>query len=56
MRLHDAAINPKRLGAVPWAEYCIRCQEAADRREFETETTGRLHEFAGHRRLTIAQA
>ena len=41
----DTAINPKRLGAVPWAEYCIRCQEAADRRAFESDTTGRLHEL-----------
>ena len=41
----DTGINPKRLGAVPWAEYCIRCQEAADRREFERDTTGRLHEL-----------
>lgn len=41
----DTAINPKRLGAVPWAAYCIRCQEAADRREFESDTTGRLHEL-----------
>jgi RNA polymerase-binding transcription factor DksA len=24
---------------VPWAKYCIRCQEAADRHEFETETS-----------------
>ncbi|MGO9258113.1 MAG: TraR/DksA family transcriptional regulator, partial [Bryobacteraceae bacterium] len=22
----DTAINPKRLGAVPWAAYCVRCQ------------------------------
>jgi DnaK suppressor protein len=29
-------INPKRLNAVPWTAYCIRCQEAADRHEFET--------------------
>ncbi len=28
-------IKPKRLEAVPWAPYCIRCQEAADRNEFE---------------------
>ncbi len=26
-------INPKRLAAVPWAPYCIRCQEAADRNQ-----------------------
>jgi DnaK suppressor protein len=28
-------IKPKRLEAVPWAAYCIRCQEARDRNEFE---------------------
>ena len=27
----EEAINPKRLDAVPWAGYCIRCQEIADR-------------------------
>ena len=26
-------INPKRLQAVPWAPYCIQCQEMADRDE-----------------------
>ena len=31
-------IKPKRLEAVPWAKYCIKCQEAADRHEFEAET------------------
>src|SRR5215510_4508504 len=29
-------ISPKRLAAVPWTAYCIKCQEAADRHEFET--------------------
>ena len=24
-------IHPKRLAAVPWAAFCIQCQEAADR-------------------------
>jgi DnaK suppressor protein len=24
-------IHPKRLAAVPWAPFCIRCQEAGDR-------------------------
>jgi len=24
-------INPKRMAAVPWAQYCIQCQEMADR-------------------------
>jgi DnaK suppressor protein len=28
-------IKPKRLDAVPWAAFCIRCQEAADRHDFE---------------------
>jgi DnaK suppressor protein len=27
----EEAISPKRLAAVPWAAYCIRCQDAADR-------------------------
>ena len=26
----DQDIHPKRLAAVPWAPYCIRCQEAMD--------------------------
>lgn len=26
-------INPKRLNAVPWAAYCIQCQEIADRNQ-----------------------
>ena len=35
--LHCAGeIKAKRLDAVPWAKYCVRCQEAADRHEFET--------------------
>ena len=34
----DEDISPKRLNAVPWTAYCIKCQEAADRHEFETET------------------
>src|SRR6266850_8126895 len=28
-------ISPKRLNAVPWAPYCITCQEMADRRKEE---------------------
>src|ERR1700759_4917168 len=51
-RIHDGSygvcmhweedIKPKRLEAVPWTKYCIRCQEAADRHEFETETADEL--------------
>ena len=34
----EEEIKPKRLDAVPWTKYYIRCQEAADRHEFETES------------------
>lgn len=27
----EEEINPKRLNAVPWAAFCIQCQEQADR-------------------------
>jgi DnaK suppressor protein len=33
----DEEIKQKRLDAVPWTRYCIRCQEAADRHEFESQ-------------------
>jgi DnaK suppressor protein len=36
----DEEIKPKRLQAVPWTAYCIRCQEAADRHDFEGPDTG----------------
>jgi RNA polymerase-binding transcription factor len=36
----EEEIKPKRLDAVPWAKYCIRCQEAADRQEFEGGDAG----------------
>jgi DnaK suppressor protein len=29
----EEPINPKRLAAVPWAPYCIRCQEAIDQQQ-----------------------
>ncbi len=32
-------ISPKRLAAVPWAHFCIKCQEAADRHEREASET-----------------
>ncbi len=35
----DEEIKPKRLEAVPWTPYCLRCQEAADRHEFEASET-----------------
>ncbi len=38
-------IKPKRMDAVPWAKYCIKCQEAADRHEFETESGDSIDEL-----------
>src|ERR671924_129981 len=38
-------IKPKRLDAVPWTKYCIRCQEAADRHEFEGESGESMDEL-----------
>jgi DnaK suppressor protein len=35
----EEEIKPKRLEAVPWTSYCIRCQEAADRNEFDSPET-----------------
>ena len=39
-------IKIKRLDAVPWTKYCIKCQEAADRNEFEAETGDSLELLA----------
>jgi DnaK suppressor protein len=39
-------IKIKRLDAVPWTKYCIKCQEAADRHEFETETADSVEMLA----------
>jgi DnaK suppressor protein len=39
-------IKIKRLDAVPWTKYCIKCQEAADRHEFETESGDTLELLA----------
>jgi len=35
----EEEINPKRLWAVPWASFCIQCQEEAERRK-ETAPNG----------------
>jgi len=31
----DEEINPKRLNAVPWTPYCIKCQEYIDKKRAE---------------------
>ena len=41
----DEEIKPKRMEAVPWAKYCIGCQEAADRQEFDAESNEAASEF-----------
>jgi DnaK suppressor protein len=38
-------IKPKRLDAVPWTKFCIRCQEAADRHEFSPEQGDSIDEL-----------
>jgi len=38
----EEEILPKRLTAVPWAAYCIKCQEQIDRREIEVDETVEL--------------
>ncbi|HXG31819.1 MAG TPA: TraR/DksA family transcriptional regulator [Bryobacteraceae bacterium] len=39
----DEEISPKRLQAVPWAAYCLKCQEIADRQQERGEEI--LEEF-----------
>jgi DnaK suppressor protein len=38
----DEDISPKRIAAVPWAAYCIKCQEQVDRHEIEVEDSADL--------------
>ena len=33
----EEEILPKRMAAVPWAAFCIQCQEKIDRREIEVD-------------------
>jgi DnaK suppressor protein len=37
----DEDIHPKRLAAVPWATFCIRCQKAVDRNFEEIQPPSR---------------
>lgn len=37
----DEDIHPKRLAAVPWATFCIRCQEAVDHNFEEIQAPSR---------------
>jgi len=38
-------ISPKRLAAVPWSPYCIRCQEMADRHREQFEDSELFEEL-----------
>ncbi len=38
----EGEIKPKRLDAVPWTEYCLKCQEAVDRNEPDGMPVGEL--------------
>jgi DnaK suppressor protein len=40
-------ILPKRMAAVPWAAYCVKCQEKIDRSEIEIDETVELMTSAG---------
>ena len=40
----DDEIKPKRLDALPWAKYCIRCQEAVDNDAFAADLTRRTED------------
>jgi DnaK suppressor protein len=40
-------ISPKRMAAVPWAAFCIKCQQKVDLREIETDETIELLASAG---------
>jgi DnaK suppressor protein len=41
-------INPKRLAAVPWTQFCIRCQEVADRMADQGEEVEGFEEILSH--------
>jgi len=38
----DEDISTKRVNAVPWAAFCIKCQEQVDRHEIEVDDTADL--------------
>jgi DnaK suppressor protein len=39
----EEEISPKRMAAVPWAEFCIACQEKRDRLEFDFDEAEKLN-------------
>ncbi len=38
----EEEISPKRVVAVPWAAYCIKCQEQVDRHEIHVDESAEL--------------
>ena len=43
----DDYIHPKRLAAVPWATFCVRCQEAVDNNLDLEEVQAASHDLLG---------
>jgi DnaK suppressor protein len=39
----EEEISPKRMAAVPWAEFCIACQEKKDRLEIDSDEAAELN-------------
>lgn len=48
----EEEITPRRLAAVPWAEFCIRCQERMD----AAHSAGEVDEEFGEREPVYARA
>ena len=42
----EEEISPKRMAAVPWAAYCIKCQDRIDRREIDEDDSRAMLELA----------
>ena len=42
----EEAISAKRMAALPWATFCIKCQEKIDRCEIEVSETSDLPAFS----------
>ena len=42
----EEEISPKRVAAVPWAAYCIKCQEQVDRHEIHVDESADLFAHA----------
>ncbi|MFN7931922.1 MAG: TraR/DksA family transcriptional regulator [Bryobacteraceae bacterium] len=41
----DEPIKPRRLEAIPWARYCVRCQEMLEQEQNEDAAQEELHDL-----------